>query len=168
MSLLNLARKISFCLSERLAILLRCSAASILRQRQQSINAKGKLRIGVTGSTCGFDPYSTGSYPVSSANFRVEPTGSAQLWPSSSSLGLAVVIRKTWARIPLATPPTSTPGHGGQTDSKSAGQRSIRWVCAIVPSSSGLRHSVVSGEIAGSNPVGTVIWNSGSWGQTLC
>lgn len=50
---------------------------------------------------------------------------------------------------------SSTPGHGGQADSKPAGQRSIRWVCAIVPSSSGQRHSVVSGEIAGSNPVGT-------------
>jgi hypothetical protein len=99
MSLLNLARKISSCLFDRLALLLRGSADVILRQRQQSINAKGPLRIGVTGSTCGFDPYSTGSYPVSSANFRVEPTGSAQLWPSSSSLGLAVVIRKTWARI---------------------------------------------------------------------
>ncbi len=135
MSLLNLARKISSCLFDRLALLLRGSAAVILRQRQrqQSINANGTLRIGVTGSTCGFDPYSTGSYPVSSANFK-----------------------------------TSTPGHGGQTDSKSAGQRSIRWVCAIVPSSSGQRHSVVSGEIAGSNPVGTVTRNSGSWGQTLC
>lgn len=133
MSLLNLARKISSCLFDRLALLLRGNADVILRQRQQSINAKGPLRIGVTGSTCGFDPYSTGSYPVSSANFKI-----------------------------------STPGHGGQTDSKSAGQRSIRWVCAIVPSSSGLRHSVVSGEIAGSNPVGTVVRSSGSWGQTLC
>lgn len=120
MHLLKFSSKICTFLSEAFEWASRLCADATLRQRQQSIKAMLPLRIGVTGSTCGFDPRSTGSYPVSSANFH-----------------------------------TSTPGHGGQADSKPAGQRSIRWVCAIVPSSSGQRHSVVSGESAGSNPVGT-------------
>lgn len=45
-------------------------------------------------------------------------------------------------------------GHGDQVASKAAGEGSIP---LLVPSSSGLRRSVVSADIAGSNPVGTAM-----------
>lgn len=48
-------------------------------------------------------------------------------------------------------------GHGVQAVSKAAGVGSIPTRCAMVPSSSGLRRSVVSADIVGSNPIGTAL-----------
>lgn len=49
----------------------------------------------------------------------------------------------------------SSVGHGVQAVSKTAGAGSIPARCAMVPSSSGLRRSVVSADSVGSNPIGT-------------
>ena len=48
------------------------SRAAVFRQRQRysDVTASGVLRIGVIGSTCGFDLLGAGSYPASSSTRR--------------------------------------------------------------------------------------------------